>query len=65
MYKSWLNEREIAALIQILGRGLTLMDEHYEGTLNLRHILEEDEDVKVFFGQDYLEPSDIDDAFKF
>lgn len=64
MYKSWLTEREVAAMIQILQRALTMMDEYYEGTLDLRSLLLEDEDAKRFVDPERYEVPDIDDAFK-
>jgi len=47
-YKSWLSVREVYALIGALERGLVLMEEYSEGTLDLKDILAEDEDARMF-----------------
>ena len=47
-YKMWLGPRELRALATTLERAAVLMDEYQEGTLDLEHILAEDEDARMF-----------------
>lgn len=47
-YKSWLSAREVAGVITSMQRALVLMDEYNEGTLDMKDILAEDEDARLF-----------------
>lgn len=45
-YKSWLNIHEVYAMISCLQRVAVYMEEYYEGTLDLKDILAEDEEAR-------------------
>jgi len=47
-YKNWFSIREVYALIATLQRASCLMEDYFEGTLDLTHILAEDEDTRLF-----------------
>lgn len=47
-YKVWMHVRETWAVLSVLQRALTLMEEYYDGTLDLKDILAEDEDARLF-----------------
>lgn len=51
-YKNWMTAREIAALRALLDRASQLMDEYEEGTLDLCHLLSEDEDARQLVATD-------------
>lgn len=48
LYKEWLSTKEVCALIILLNRISVLLEEHAEGTLDLRDVLAEDEEVERF-----------------
>lgn len=63
-YKTWMTAKEIAALIPLLQRALTLMDEHHEGTLNMEHILSEDEEASRFIMVEGYKPPTLENIFE-
>lgn len=48
IYKTWLSLKEVYALRSALDRAVILMEEYFEGTLDLEDILKEDEDALRF-----------------
>lgn len=62
-YKAWLYPSEVASIIALLQRALAMMDEYAEGTLDLQHILAEDEDARLFTANDSVMMPEIDTAF--
>lgn len=48
IYKSWISLKEAYALRSALDRTIILMEEYFEGTLDLEQILKEDEDALRF-----------------
>jgi hypothetical protein len=63
LYKAWLDPREVRALIAALERAAVLMDEHVEGTIDLSHLLAEDEDARLFVGTESVMYPTIDGMF--
>lgn len=47
-YKSWLTAREVLAMATLLMRAAERMDKYEEGSLDLTHLLAEDEDARMF-----------------
>lgn len=62
-YKTWLNSKEIAAMIALLQRALILIDEHEEGNLDLRDILSEDEDGMYVVNTSFIDGAREEGAF--
>lgn len=62
-YKTWLNSREIAAMIALLQRALILIDEYEEGNLDLKDILSEDEDGMYVVNTSFIDGAREDGAF--
>ena len=62
-YKTWLTPRELIALKQLMDRAAIMMDEYSEGTLDLRSILSEDEDARLFTTTESVLYPTIEGAF--
>jgi hypothetical protein len=63
LYKAWLDAREIRAVISTLERAAGLMDEYAEGTLDLTHLLAEDEDIRLVVSTESTMKPTIDGMF--
>lgn len=62
-YKTWLSIREIYAMVLTLQRAASLMEEYYEGSLELDDILAEDEDARILVATDSVMYPSIDNMF--
>lgn len=57
-YKTWMDAIEIAGMISMLQRALVLMEEYYDGTLDLEDILAEDEHASnTVFTESIMHPT--------
>lgn len=64
MYKTWLSIWEVAALKSALERAVVMMEEYFEGTLDLSHILAADDDARLLVRLRDGENPTIDNMFE-
>jgi hypothetical protein len=61
--KTWMDVREVYGMISCLQRVASLMEDYYDGTLDLSHVLAEDEDLRKIVATEGAMVNTIEDMF--
>ena len=64
LYKAWLSLGEAYALMNVLQRAVILMEEYYDGSLDLKDVLAEDEEIRGFMKTNSTMRPTIDNMFE-
>jgi len=62
-YRSWFNPSQALALSHMLMKAVAIIDDFQEGTVELTHLLSEDEDARNLVSSEVYKPRALEDIF--